>query len=221
MTFTLAYGETLNDFSDLADQMFRDRGTQFVDTLGWDLHTDIRGRETDHYDHMNPLYLMLSDDDGRHIASTRLMPTTGPNMAADHFSHLTDDVAISSPLIWETTRFFVADKANRRAAPSLMWAGAQLALRSGVQHYVGITGAHMVRVFTACGWAPEVVGRSDSPEGEIVACLWEVNEEITARLARRAGLNPADHPLKIHTKAIDPSPRTQPATQEEDWRLAA
>ncbi|MEM7269109.1 MAG: acyl-homoserine-lactone synthase [Pseudomonadota bacterium] len=198
MNFTLVYGQNLHDFAALGDQMLRDRGAQFKEALGWDLYTDQQGRELDEYDALNPLYLILSDDDGDHVASTRLMPTTGRNMAAEHFSHLTDDVAIESPAIWETTRFFVAQKSARRAAPALMWAGCQLALRSGVDFYLGVIGAHMARVFTACGWAPEIVGRAGQGEQEILACLWEVNPEICERLRRRAGVRHGEHDLRIH-----------------------
>lgn len=198
MPFTLVYGDSLADFPDLGDQMLRDRGTQFIDQLGWRLTTDAKGRELDEYDACNPLYLILSDGAGDHVASTRLMPTTGPNMAADHFSHLTDGVAISSATIWETTRFFVAQKAQRRAAPALMWAGCEIALRAGVEFYLGVIGAHMERVFTACGWKPEVIGRSGEGADAISACLWEVSSEISERLARRAGIRPGDHDLRIH-----------------------
>ena len=45
-----------------------------------------------------------------------------------------------------------------------------------------MTAAHMVRVFTACGWPCEVIGRRSEPDGEICACLWEVNEEMCERL---------------------------------------
>ena len=117
MPVTLVYGEHLSDFQKLGDQMLRDRGAQFIGDLGWALQTDDQGRERDEYDHMNPLYLILSDDAGDHVASTRLMSTTGPNMASDHFAHLTDGVAIESAAVWETTRFFVAQKAQRRPAP--------------------------------------------------------------------------------------------------------
>lgn len=198
MPFTLVYGDNLADFPVLGDQMFRDRGTQFIDELGWRLTTDDKGRELDEYDRYNPLYLILSDDAGDHVASTRLMPTTGPNMAADHFAHLTDGVAVSSATIWETTRFFVAQKAHRRAAPALMWAGCEIALRAGVEFYLGIIGAHMERVFTACGWKPDVVGRSGEGADAISACLWEVTPEVSDQLARRAGIRPGEHDLRIH-----------------------
>lgn len=220
MPFTLVYGEHLSDFPKLGDQMLQDRGAQFIGDLGWELQTDDQGRERDEYDHMNPLYLILSDDAGDHVASTRLMPTTGPNMASDHFAHLTDGVAIESAAIWETTRFFVAQKAQRRAAPALMWAGCELALRSGVDFYLGVIGAHMARVFTACGWKPEIIGEAGEGDDAICACLWEVNPEICARLARRAGINPNDHDLSIYRPGAA-SAQLAPAGAAAEQAMAA
>lgn len=198
MQFTLFYGDDLPKHPVLGDQMLRDRGAQFKDALGWDLKTDEYGRERDEYDYMNPLYTIVTDDDGLHIASSRVMPTTGHNMTSDHFSDLTGGVAVSSPKIWETTRFFVAQKAQRRAASALMWAGCQMALNSGVEFYLSVTGANLLRVFTICGWRPEVIGRAGTGDDEICACLWEVTPEVSARLARLAGIDPSDHDLSLH-----------------------
>ena len=193
MRFTLVYARDLHAFPGLADQMFRQRAEQFSERLGWRLAVDGEGRERDRFDEDNPIYLIVTDDKGKHHGSTRLMPTTGPTMIADEFSHLTDGVQIESPNVWEVTRFFVSEDASRRVAPALMWAGCALALRSGVGAYVGVTGAHMVRVFTACGWPPEVIGRGQSDEGDICACLWEVSVDQRDRLRRRAGI-PAGTP---------------------------
>lgn len=197
MPFNLIQGDDLHAYPHLANQMFGDRRAIFKERLGWALDSDAEGRERDAYDSENPLYLIQTDEAGRHLGSTRLMPTTGPTMIADHFSHLTDGVAVASATIWEVTRFHVSKLATRRSAPGLMWAGCEFARRAGVSFYVGVTGAHMVRVFTACGWAPEVIGRGESAEGEIVACLWEVSEALTERLAERAGIDPATEHLEI------------------------
>lgn len=191
MNVQIIYGDDLPNFPNLRTQMLRDRSTQFRDILGWDLNVDENGFEIDAYDALNPMYIVVTGDDGEHVASTRILPTTGPTMLADHFSHLTDGVAISSSLAWEVTRFFVANRAMRRAAPALMWAGCKLARKAGVKNYVSVTGADLLRVFAACGWAAEVVGRADSAEGEICACHWPVSEALEQRLARRAGIDPA------------------------------
>ncbi len=203
--FTLVYGDDLFDFPGLANQMFCDRRSQFKDAYGWDLNVDQMGREVDEYDLMNPLYLILRDENGGHIGSTRLMPTTGPTMIADHFSDMTDGVQIESSLIWETTRFFVADrgKDSVKNAAALMWAGCQLGLKSGIEFYVGITGAHMARVFAACGWPAEIIGeRKDEKDGHLVACLWEVTEELSDRLARRAKIDKGKYDLQIYRRPV-------------------
>ena len=197
MPFNLIRGDDLPRFPHLADQMFGDRREIFKERLGWALDEDEAGRERDAYDALNPVYLIQTDEAGRHLGSTRLLPTTGPTMIADHFSALTDGVSVSSATIWEVTRFHVSKLATRRSAPGLMWAGCEFARRAGVEFYVGVTGAHMVRVFTACGWAPEVIGRGESAEGEIVACLWEVSEALSSRLAERAGIDPVTERLEI------------------------
>lgn len=188
MKIDMIYREHLDDFPHLRDAMFRERGVQFKERLGWNLETDKTGRERDQYDAMNPLYIVISDEEGRHLGSTRLMPTTGPTMIGDRFSHMTADTTITSPLIWEVTRFFVSDRAHRKVAPALMWAGCAFARKHGINFYVGVTGAHMVRVFRACGWAAEVIGEADSDEGDICACLWPADDDQCEALRRKAGL---------------------------------
>lgn len=222
--FTLVYGDDLLDFPHLANQMFRDRRAQFKDALGWNLDVDALGREIDRYDLLNPLYLILRDENGVHLGSTRLMPTTGPTMIADHFSTLTDGVQIESPLIWECTRFFITRRArnSRRDAAALMWAGCQMALRSGIEFYVGVTAAHMVRVFHACGWPAEVIGRRSDGDGDVCACLWEVNEEICDRLRTRAGIEDGACNLSVYRRATSRAPTgASPSLFVDKPRVAA
>ena len=62
--FKLIYGDDLFDSPQLANQMFQDRRQQFHDDYGWDLSVDDLGREIDEYDLMNPLYVILRDNNG-------------------------------------------------------------------------------------------------------------------------------------------------------------
>lgn len=215
--FTLAYGDDLFDFPKLANEMFNDRRVQFAEELGWDLNVDAQGREIDQYDLMNPLYIILKDEEGSHIASGRLMPTTGPTMIADHFSDLTDGVQIESSLIWEVTRVFVArrGRASLRNAAALMWAGSEIGLRAGVEFYVSVTPKEMTRVFAACGWPAEIIGeRIDDTDGHLCACLWEINRKNTDTLAARANLDPSQVDLSIYRR-----PRKAPQTKSLDPAL--
>jgi acyl homoserine lactone synthase len=176
--------------------MFRDRTAQFRDRLGWEVAVDDRGLEFDQYDAHNPLYVIMEDEDGEHLGSGRLMPTTGPTMIADHFQDLTGGVSFQSALIWESTRFCVSPRVrDRRAAiriPSaLLWAGCDIALRAGVEFYVGVFAEPMLRVYKSCGWSPEVLGSRETPEGVICGGLWEVSPAVRDGLAARAGLDGA------------------------------
>lgn len=181
----------------LAASMFKDRAAQFKYRLGWDaVKLDDLGLEFDDYDTLNPIYVMVEDENGEHCGSGRMMPTTGRTMIAEHFSDLTGGVPISSPLIWEITRLCVSprlDKADpfaRRVPAALLYAGCDLALRSGVAFCVAVFFKPMLRVFRSAGFEPEVIGSRPSPEGEIMAGLWEITRESTDRLAERAGVDP-------------------------------
>jgi acyl homoserine lactone synthase len=178
----------------LAASMFRDRAAQFHDRLGWEVTLDDKGMEFDQYDAHNPLYVIIEDEDGEHLGSGRLMPTTGPTMLAEHFNDLTGGVEMRSALIWESTRFCVSPRVARdrrlamRTPAALLWAGAEIALRAGVEFYVGVFAAPMLRIYKHCGWSPEVLGSRETDEGEICGGLWEVTPAVRDRLAERAGL---------------------------------
>jgi acyl homoserine lactone synthase len=183
----------------LAASMYRDRAVQFKERLGWAVNVDEYGHEFDDYDDLNPLYVILQNARGEHLGSGRLMPTTGRTMLNDHFQELTGGVSIESPLIWETTRFCVSPRvsADRRLAVSapatLLWAGCEIALRSGIEFYAGVFAEPMLRIYKAAGWMPEVLGSRYTREGTICAGLWEVTATTRDRLAvraRRSGKEP-------------------------------
>lgn len=201
----------------LAASMFKDRAAQFHDRLGWNAVTvDDMGLEFDQYDELNPIYVMIEDEHGGHCASARLLPTTGKTMLKDHFSDLTGGVEISSPLIWEVTRLCTSPRLERvsriarRAPAALFWAGCDLALRSGVEFFVAVYFSHMQRVWQAAGFAPEVLGTRDTPDGEICCGLWEITTEFRDMLARRAGMG--DQARVEYFPTEERFPQARPAT---------
>ncbi len=109
------YANDLDQFPALQKSMYRDRADQFKTRLGWDVTVNDAGEERDNYDDLNPLYVIWQKPDGSHGGSMRFLPTTGPTMVNDHFSHLTSGGPITSPLIWECTRFALP------AMPGRMW----------------------------------------------------------------------------------------------------
>lgn len=184
------YANQLHAYPKLARSMFLDRADQFKTRLGWEVSVDANGEERDEYDALNPLYVIWEKADGSHGGSMRLLPTTGPVMVNDHFSHLTGGVHIESPLIWECTRFCLARDTDPNTAAALMLAGGEVMTGFGVKHYAGVFDARMVRIYRMIGSSPEVLGSEGAGREKISVGLWEFTPEAQARVARRAGISP-------------------------------
>ena len=184
------YADQLKNHPRLADEMFTHRADQFRTRLGWDVSVDARGHERDEYDALNPLYVIWEKADGGHGGSTRFLPTTGPVMVNDHFSHLTS-APIRSPHIWECTRFCMAPGQGANVAAALMLGGGELMNGFGVRHFVGVFDARMVRIYKRVGSSPEVLGSMGEGRDQISVGLWAFEQEAQLRVAQRAGITPS------------------------------
>jgi acyl homoserine lactone synthase len=185
------YANDLDRFPTLRNAMFRDRGDQFKTRLNWAVTVNDEGFERDEYDALNPLYVIWENADGGHGGSMRLLPTTGPTMVNDHFSHLIGGGSITSPLIWECTRFCLSRDAGSNIAAALMLAGGEIMRHFGIAHYVGVFDERMVRIYRMIGASPEVIGSEGAGRDRICVGLWEFTGAARLKVARRAGLSPA------------------------------
>lgn len=184
------YADQLGQFPQLARSMFLDRADQFKTRLGWEVSVDVAGEERDVYDTLNPLYVIWEKPCGDHGGSMRLLPTVGRTMVNDHFIHLTEGVRIESPLIWECTRFCLARDTSPGTAAALMLAGGEILRGFGVEHYVGVFDARMVRIYRLIGASPEVLGSEGEGRERISVGLWDFSAQAQARVAARAGISP-------------------------------
>jgi N-acyl-L-homoserine lactone synthetase len=183
------YANDLAAFPELATSMFKDRADQFKTRLGWEVEVDGEGAERDSYDAMNPLYVIWEEPDGSHGGSMRFLPTTGPVMVNDHFGHLISG-PVTSPLIWECTRFCLARGAGAHVAAALMLGGGEIMQGFGVEHFVGVFDARMVRIYRMIGSSPEVLGSEGEGRDRISVGLWRFDRGAQAKVAARAGITP-------------------------------
>ncbi len=153
------YARELETCADLAHSMFLDRADQFKTRLGWDVQIDDAGEERDQYDALNPLYVMWEMPDGSHGGSMRFLPTTGPVMVNEVFDNLTGGNPISSPLIWECTRFCLSREAGGNVAGALTLAGLEIMRNLNIAHFAGGFDRRMVRIIAALALAPRSSGR--------------------------------------------------------------
>ncbi|WP_111428591.1 acyl-homoserine-lactone synthase [Rhodobacteraceae bacterium DSL-40] len=182
------YRDQLERHPELGASMYRDRAFQFKDRLDWDVSVDENGFELDEYDHLNPLYIIWKDAAGRHGGSLRVMPTVGRTMTAEHFLDLTDGVRITSPFIWECTRFCLAPGASSSVAGALLAAGLELGLRFGLEQAVGVIYTRVLGLYRRFGHVPEVIGTKGEGNERISVCIWDVTEEARNEICRRSGV---------------------------------
>ena len=123
-------------------------------------------------------------------APPAFLPTTGPVMINDHFDHLID-APITSPLVWECTRFCMAPGQGAHVAAALMLGGGELMNGFGVRHFVGVFDARMVRIYKRVGSSPEVLGSTGEGREQISVGLWAFEADAQMRVAECAGISPA------------------------------
>ena len=88
-------------------RMFSFRHRIFHDRLGWEVTSD-HGMEYDHFDELNPVYILAKDKRQSVEGCWRLLPTTGPYMLKDTFPQLLAGESVpSDPNVWELSRFAV------------------------------------------------------------------------------------------------------------------
>jgi acyl homoserine lactone synthase len=202
------YADQMKNFPKLADSMFRDRAAQFKHRLDWDVEVDENGWEVDQYDALNPLYIVSAGAEGRHTGSMRIMPSVGWIMTNEHFQHLTGGVTIRSPLIWECTRFCLSPGAGTGVAASLLAAGIELGVRSGLRQALGVVYTKTLPIYRRIGWAPDVIGSDGEGRDSISVGLWDVSRESRAEVARRTGIT-----LEVMAHWYDMSFLPQPAME--------
>lgn len=106
----LSGGKTRPEEIRLLDRMYKLRHAVFAERLKW-TSLDSYEREIDLYDVMNPVYLICRDPAGEVVGCWRLLPTTGPYMLKDIFSHLLWGAPPPEQSdVWEISRFAIDPK---------------------------------------------------------------------------------------------------------------
>jgi len=174
----------------LMEQMFRLRARVFHDRLGLDIQV-ADGKERDKYDDEAPVYLIYADDEAREVkGSLRLLPTSGPTVLADFFSDtLPDAVYLSSPSIWECTRFCLDDRILSRGNQAAYFASAvliaalgDLAIKAGIESILGNFDSTMLRLCRRIGCEVDVLGSTQRRGQPICLGLFPISEPMLRRV---------------------------------------
>src|SRR3546814_11169196 len=122
--------------------MFGARKRVFIDLLKWDIPA-LAGRfELDHFDDVDATYLIVTDTDGEHLASARLLLTTRPALLDSLFPELVAGAVPQGPAVLEITRFCLSPgigaRLRRTDRDALLVGLAEYALANEIRTYTGV-----------------------------------------------------------------------------------
>jgi len=91
---------------DLLDEMYRMRYRIVVDEWGWDIPGISPGYDKDQFDTDSTVYVIVQDDHGQVVATSRINPTVKPHMLSELFADYCDLQPFPvGPDVWECSRF--------------------------------------------------------------------------------------------------------------------
>lgn len=155
--------------------MFAARKRVFIDLLGWDLPALAGRYEIDQFDTPNTTYLVLTDGEGAHRASARLLRTDRAHLLGELFPQLCDGEVPSGSEILEITRFCIEPtlpRTERRTARNqLITALVQHALCAGITDYTAVAEVAWFRQIAAFGWKCDALGSIKKVGGESLVAL--------------------------------------------------
>ena len=150
--------------ADIVTDMWRDRKTVFVDTLGWDVPVVEDCFEIDQFDDEHAVYLIVSDRTrSRHLASVRLLPSERPHILGDIFPQLCAGPVPRDVGTWEITRLCLSPSlgsvrqamlVRRELALGLI----EYALANGIDRYTQVHLVSHLSQLLAVGWDCEPLG---------------------------------------------------------------
>ena len=155
--------------------MFEARKRVFVDLLKWDVPV-VDGRfEVDQFDDPHATYIILADEDGRHLGSARLLKTTKPHILGNLFPELCAGAVPTGTDILEITRFCLdrsQSAAQRiRTRNRLVSALVAHALQRGIRTYTGVAELGWLQQILAFGWDCRPLGVPRSIGGRLLGAL--------------------------------------------------
>lgn len=151
------------------DSMFEDRKRLFVDLLGWNVPVVDDRFEIDRFDTEHAVYLVAADEDGSHLGSLRLLPTTKPHILDSLFADLCPQGAPTGEHIFEITRLCLPARlgsAQRlEIRKQLISAMADFALANGITRLTGVVDAGFRKDILNMGWLAEPLGPATPLDG--------------------------------------------------------
>lgn len=171
----------------LLRSMFADRKRLFVDFFGWNVPVVDGELEIDQFDAAGAIYIVVADEQSRHEASLRLLPSTQPHILGTLFPHLCPVGVPVGRSTYESTRLCLPQRhgAERRRSlrNALFSAAVDAALERGIERLTGVIPDAFRKELLTMGWQAEPLGPAVRGAGGLIgAFLIHIRPDTPERL---------------------------------------
>lgn len=168
--------------------MFEARKRVFIDLLKWDIPALADRFELDHFDDTEATYLIVTDTEGEHLASARLLLTTRPALLDSLFPGLVAGEVPQGADVLEITRFCLSPgigaQQRRIARDALLVGLAEFALANDIRTYTGVAELPWFHQIQTFGWECRLLGEPALHRGQaLVALRIDIDTSTVAKLA--------------------------------------
>ena len=168
--------------------MFEARKRVFIDLLKWDIPALADRFELDQFDDVDATYLIVTDTEGEHLASARLLLTTRPALLDSLFPGLVAGEVPQGVDVLEITRFCLSPgigaRQRRIARDALLVGLAEFALANDIHTYTGVAELPWFRQIQTFGWEWGSRRARASARGQaLVALRIDIDVSTVAKLA--------------------------------------
>lgn len=187
-------------FSRTLMEMHYHRKRVFVDDMGWQLAAPGCWLEVDQFDHDHAVYILaISPEDGAHLGSVRLLPTTRPHMLGTVFQDLCPEGSPEGDDVWEVSRLVAAPeqsqgtnlvRIHRMLAASLV----HFARMNGISRYTLVAESRRVPALLSVGWTVRPLSLPTMFNDDLIEALEIVLDDESVEAMRRSigGRRPAE-----------------------------
>ncbi|AYJ84954.1 GNAT family N-acetyltransferase (plasmid) [Sphingomonas paeninsulae] len=187
--------------SEVLRAMFEARKQVFIDLLKWRLPVVAERFEIDQFDDRHAVYLILTDTEGRHLGSARLLASVRPGLLNTLFADLCDFDMPVGPDVYEITRFCLSRSlrasARRIVRDQLVTAIARHALVHGITTYTGIAEWGWMQQIMSFGWQCRPLGLLKEHEGAMLGALRiDIAADTIAQLAAAGISDGSEMPMR-------------------------
>jgi len=178
--------------SHLVEQMFSLRRKQFLDRRKWKISAR-GGLEIDHFDRLDPVYVMVTDGGNNLFGALRLLKTVGPHMLSHVFPEILGGMAAPRHShILECSRFCVDTEMSRefginginRVTQELLYGLFCYAREQDIRQLVAVHDLFIDRILRRAGCDFKRIGKVITCDDGLKACasMFDVSSEVIDRL---------------------------------------